>query len=52
MGLPHGWPMRQAAGPYDPEINSFGSQGKRNDWFTVIEKPLSNGRSRVEYRVH
>lgn len=51
LGLPLGWqPMRQAAGPYDPEIETFESEGMRNDWFTVTQKALSNGHSKIEYR--
>jgi type I restriction enzyme, S subunit len=51
LGLSLGWqPMRQAAGPYDPEIETFESLGKRNDWFAVKEKHLSNGHTKVEYQ--
>jgi type I restriction enzyme S subunit len=50
LGIPLGWqPIRQAAGPYDPEIETFELSGQRNNWFTVAERPLSNGHNKVEY---
>jgi type I restriction enzyme S subunit len=50
LGLPFGWqPMRQAAGPWDPWIEDFESLGTRSDWFTVSEKALNNGHSKIEY---
>ncbi len=50
LGLPLGWqPMRQAAGPWDPWIEDFESLGIRSDWFTVIQKALNSGHSKIEY---
>jgi type I restriction enzyme S subunit len=52
LDVPLGWkPMRQAAGPYDPEIETLELSGTRNGWFTVTEKALSSGRSKYEYLV-
>lgn len=52
LDVPLGWkPMRQAAGPYDPEIETLELSGTRNGWFTVTEKSLSSGRSKYEYFV-
>jgi type I restriction enzyme S subunit len=53
LGLSLGWqPMRQAAGPYDPEIEKFESLAKRSGWFTVTEKSLKNGHTKVEYHAN
>jgi type I restriction enzyme, S subunit len=50
LGLPLGWqPMRQAAGPWDPWVQDFESLGTCSDWFTVTEKALNNGHSKIEY---
>jgi hypothetical protein len=50
LGLYLGWqPMRQAAGPWDLWIEDFESLGKGNDWFTVTEKALNHGHSKIEY---
>lgn len=43
-------PKREAAGPYDPWIREFESQGQNNRWFEVHEKTLINGRKKTEYR--
>jgi type I restriction enzyme S subunit len=52
LDVPLGWkPMRQAAGPYDPEIETLELSGTRNGWFTVAEKALSSGRTKYEYLV-
>ena len=50
LGLPLGWqPMRQAAGPWDPWVQDFESMGTRSGWFTVTEKTLNNGYSKIDY---
>lgn len=50
LGLSLGWqPMRHAAGPYDSEVETFESLGKSNGWFTVTEKNLNNGHTKIEY---
>jgi len=50
LGLSLGWqPERQAAGPWDPWISEFDVMGRREGWFTVAEKSLSNGHSKFDY---
>lgn len=44
-------PEREAAGPLDKWIYDFERQGKQSQWFSVNEKQISNGKTKVEYEI-
>ena len=42
---------REAAGPFDQWIYDFERGGVAAGWFGLVEKPLSNGNTKIEYQV-
>lgn len=42
---------REAAGPFDQWIYDFEREGVAAGWFGRVEKPLSNGHTKIEYQV-